>query len=101
MYKHVLPSWVKIGGGQLNLPLIFSNIRKQIWWGNRLITFENNYLFSKEWNNSEQLFVNNIIDKHDEIRQEFFLQKLKNKSNWISECSIAKQVFPNNWIEIL
>ena len=101
MYKHVLPSWVKIGGGQLNLPLIFSNIRKQIWWGNRLITFENNYLFSKEWNNSEQLFVNNIIDKHDEIRQEFFLQKLKNKSNWISEFSIAKQVFPNNWIEIL
>jgi hypothetical protein len=66
-----------------------------------LITFENNYLFSKEWNNSEQLFVNNIIDKHDEIRQEFFLQKLKNKSNWISEFSIAKQVFPNNWIEIL
>ena len=101
MYKHVLPSWVAIGGGQLNLPLIFSNIRKQIWWGNRLITFENNFLFSKEWNNSEQLFVNNIIDRHDEIRQEFFLQKLKNKSNWISEFSIAKQVFTNNWIEIL
>jgi hypothetical protein len=30
LYKNVLPSWVKIGGGQLNLPLIFSNIRKQI-----------------------------------------------------------------------
>ena len=37
----------------------------------------NNYLFSKEWNNSEQFFVNNIIDKQDEIRQEFILQKLK------------------------
>jgi hypothetical protein len=45
-----------------------------------LITFENNFLFSKEWNNSEQFFVNNIIDKHDEI---------------------AKQVFPKNWIYIL
>ena len=53
LYNNVLPRWVKIGGGQLNLPLIFSNIRKQIRWGNRLITFENNYLFSKEWNNSE------------------------------------------------
>ena len=41
------------------------------------MTYENNYLFSKEWNNSEQFFVNNIIDKHDEIRQEFILQKLK------------------------
>ena len=77
MYKNVLPSWVKIGGGQLNLPLIFSNIRKQIWRGNRLITYENNFLFSKEWNNSEECLVNNIIDKHDEIRQEFILQKFK------------------------
>jgi hypothetical protein len=43
----------------------------------RLITYENNFLFSKEWNNSEECLVNNIIDKHDEIRQEFILQKLK------------------------
>jgi hypothetical protein len=37
-----------------------------------LITFENNFLFSKEWNNSEQFFVNNIIDKHDEIAKQVY-----------------------------
>ena len=38
-----------------------------------MITYENNFLFSKEWNNSEECLVNTIIDKHDEIRQEFIL----------------------------
>ena len=48
LYKNVLPSWVKTDGGQLNLPLTFSDTRKQILWGNRFITFENNFLFFKE-----------------------------------------------------
>jgi hypothetical protein len=39
-YKNVLTSWIKTGGGQLNSPLTFSNVRKQILWGNRFITFE-------------------------------------------------------------
>ena len=38
-YKNVLTSWIKTGG-QLNSPLTFSNVRKQILWGNRFITFE-------------------------------------------------------------
>ena len=37
-YKNVLTSWIKTGG-QLNSPLTFSNVRKQILWGNRFITF--------------------------------------------------------------
>ena len=48
-YKNVLTSWIKTVGGQLNSPLTFSNVRKQILWGNRFITFENKYLFFKEW----------------------------------------------------
>jgi hypothetical protein len=48
-YKNVLTSWIKTGGGQLSSPLTFSNVRKQILWGNRFITFENKYLFFKEW----------------------------------------------------
>jgi len=47
-YKNVLTSWVKTGGGQLSAPLTFSNIRKQILWGNRFITFENIFFFFKE-----------------------------------------------------
>ena len=39
-YKNVLTSWIKTGGGQLSSPLTFSNVRKQILWGNRFITFE-------------------------------------------------------------
>ena len=39
-YKNVLTSWIKTGGGQLSSPLTFSNIRKQILWGNRFITFD-------------------------------------------------------------
>ena len=38
-YKNVLTSWMKTVGGQLSSPLTFSNVRKQILWGNRFITF--------------------------------------------------------------
>ena len=100
-YKNVLTSWIKTGGGQLNSPLTFSHVRKQILWGNRFITFENKYLFFKEWIISGIIFVNDIIDKNGKITQEFILQKFKNKFNWISEFSILKKAFPKNWIEIL
>lgn len=39
-YKNVLSSWIKTGGGQLSSPLTFSNVRKQILWGNKFIIFE-------------------------------------------------------------
>jgi hypothetical protein len=38
-YKNVLTSGMKTVGGQLSSPLTFSNVRKQIIWGNRFITF--------------------------------------------------------------
>jgi hypothetical protein len=44
-YKNVLTSWIKKGGGQLSSPLTFSNVRKQILWGKRFITYEKKYLF--------------------------------------------------------
>jgi hypothetical protein len=54
------PSWIKTGGGQLSSPLTFSNVRKQILWGNRFITFEKKKLFFKEWINSGIFFVKKI-----------------------------------------
>ena len=87
-HKYALTSWIKTGGGQLSSPLTFSNVRKLILWGNRFITFENTYLFFKEWIISEIFFVTDIIDKNGKITQVFIVLKLKNKSNWISKFSI-------------
>jgi hypothetical protein len=72
-----LTSWIKTGG-QLNSPLTSSNVRKQILWRNRFITFEKKKNFLKNG-----LIVNDIIDNNDKITQEFILNKLKNKSNWM------------------
>jgi hypothetical protein len=58
------------------------------------------YLIFKEWINSG-IFFNDVIDKNGKITQEFILQKLKNKSYWISEFSILKKASPKNWIDIL
>jgi hypothetical protein len=44
-YKNSLTSWIKTGGGQLSSPLTFSNVRKQILWGYRFITFKKTYSF--------------------------------------------------------
>ena len=68
-----MTSWIKTGGGQLSSPLIFSNIRMPILWGNTLITFEND-----------------IIGRNVETTEEFILKK---KSNWISKFSIVKEIF--------
>ena len=68
-YKNVLISWIRTVDGQLKSPLTFSNVRKQIVWGNKFITFENKYLFFKEWIISGIFFVNDIIDTNGKIRQ--------------------------------
>jgi hypothetical protein len=75
-HKNVLTSWIKTGGGQLSSPLTFSNVRKQILWGNRFITFEKKYLFFKAWINSGIFFVNDLIDNNGKITQEFILGEL-------------------------
>jgi hypothetical protein len=57
-----LISWIKTGGGQLSSPLTFSNVRKQILWGNRFITFEKKINY-KEWIPTDQ----NIFVKFGDI----------------------------------
>jgi hypothetical protein len=75
VFSHL--SWIKTGGGQLSSPLTFSNVKKQILWGNRFITFEKKNKKFKEWINSGIFFVNNIIDNNGKITQEFILHKYK------------------------
>ena len=40
-YREVVKYWNLSGGGQTKLPVTFIDIRKQIIWGNKYITFEN------------------------------------------------------------
>ena len=72
--KNVLTSWIKTDGGQLSSPLTFSNVRKLILWGNRFITFENKYLFFKEWIIIEIFFVN---DKNGKNYTRIYSSKIK------------------------
>lgn len=54
----------------------FSEIRKQIIWGNRYIKFNGNGLIFHEWINAGLVFVNDMIDKNGETR-ESILSSLK------------------------
>ena len=69
-----MTSWIKTGGGHLRSPLTFSNVRKQILWGNRFITLENKYLFFKEWIISGIFFVN---DKNGKNYTRIYSSKIK------------------------
>ena len=40
-YREVIKCWNLSGGGQTKSPVTFIDIRKQIIWGNKHITFEN------------------------------------------------------------
>jgi hypothetical protein len=42
----------------------------------RFITFENKYLFFKEWINSGIFFVNDIIDKNGNIKDNPFFSQI-------------------------
>ena len=42
-----------------------------------------------------------MIDENGDIRQNFILNKLKNKTNWIAEFMTIKRAIPKEWIDIL
>ena len=47
------------------------------------------------------IYVNDIIDKRGCVSQTVILDKLKNKSNWISEINIIKKSIPAEWLRKL
>jgi hypothetical protein len=100
-YGEVLRSWNKIEGGQTRTPLNFADVRKQIIWGNKLIKFDHKTLLFNNWINSDLIYVNDILDEHGEISHNFILNRLNNKSNWITEFTIMKKAIPKEWVDII
>ena len=48
--------------GQTKSPVAFIDIRKQIIWGNKHITFENKPIVFENWIKGELIYVNDILD---------------------------------------
>ena len=93
-YGEVLRNWNKIGGGQIRTPLNFADVRKQIIWGSKFIKFDHKTLLFNNWINSDLIDVTNILDENGEISHNFILNRLNNKSNWITEFTIMKKAIP-------
>jgi hypothetical protein len=47
--------------------------------------FKNKSLMFDNWINSDLIYINDILNKKGEIRQNLILDKSKYKTNWISE----------------
>jgi hypothetical protein len=100
-YGEVLRRWNKIGGGQTRTPLNFADVRKQIIWGNKFIKFDHKTLLFNNWINSDLIYVNDILDENGDISHNFILNRLNNKSNWITEFTIMKKAIPKEWVDII
>jgi hypothetical protein len=53
LYREVVKCWNLSGGGQTKSPVTFIDIRKQIIWGNKHITFENKPIVFENWIKSD------------------------------------------------
>ena len=98
-YKEVITCWNINGWGQTKLPVTFTEIRKQVIWGNKFIKFENKSLFFQNWVKSGLIYVNDIINDNGSLSYDYIFEKLKFKSNWIAEFNILKRSIPKEWIE--
>ena len=47
------------------------------------------------------IYVNDILDENGEISHNFILNRLDNKSNWITDFNIMKKAIPKEWIDII
>ena len=100
-YGEVVKCWNLSGGGQTKSPVTFIDIRKQIIWGNKHITFENKPIVFENWIKSDLIYVKDILDSTKTVSSKFILEKLKLKSNWIAEFNIVKKYIRKNWINTI
>ena len=73
------------------VPVTFLDIRKQMIWGNKHITFENKPIVFENWIKSDLIYINDILDSTKSVSSKFILEKLKCKSNWIVEFNIVNK----------
>ena len=101
LFREGVKCWNLSGGGQTKSPVTFIDIRKQIIWGNKHITFENKTIVLENWIKSDLIYVNDILGSTNTLSSKFILEKLKFKFNWIAEFNIVKKSIPKNWMHII
>jgi hypothetical protein len=50
---------------------------------------------------TDLIYVNDILDENGEISSNFILNRLNNKSNWITVFTIMKKAIPKDWVDII
>jgi hypothetical protein len=76
-YRDVMKSWIRCGGGHVKQPTTYYDIRQQVLWGNKHITFKGKSLVFKNWIDSKIITVNDLIDKYGHISEASILSKLQ------------------------
>ena len=79
--REAVKCWNLSGGGQTKSPVTFIDIRKQIIWGDKHITFEYKPIVFENWIKSDLTYVNDILDGTKTLSSKVILEKLKLKSN--------------------
>ena len=100
-YLEILNCWLDLTNKETIPTKNYVDIRKEIIWGNKHITYKNKVILLPRWINSNLIYVNDIIDENGNISEKYILDKLNCKSNWIAEFSLIKKAIPNEWIKIL
>ena len=100
-YYEIVKTWVMINHKKVTEPSNFRTVRQQIIWGNQFIKIRGKCILFDKWLESDIVYINDIIDDSGEISENFILQKLHNKSNWISEICQVRKAIPNTWLSKL
>ena len=53
------------------------------------------------WINRDLIYINDILDENGEISHNYISDKLKYKTNWVSEFICLKKATPNEWYHTL
>jgi len=80
-------------------PKSFSEIRKQVIWGNSYIRLNNETFIFKTWIKSGIIYIKDIIKNDGLIDQTIFLEKLMYNGNWIAELYKLTAAIPKEWLE--
>ena len=99
-YRQILNSWTNLNKISSS-PKENTGIQKEILWGNDSLLFKGKSLMFKNWIESGIITVNDIINDRGEISEGLILDKLRIKTNWISEVNIMYKSFPKEWKRIL
>jgi len=100
-YEQVITSWIQCGGCYSKDPKTFSEVRKQLIWGNKFICFRGKPLLYKHWMENGILYINDILDEEHTISPDSVYHKLSNKSNWLAEFYTVLNAIPTAWKKLL